>query len=129
MLQTRSRMLLLAATLVTAVACGGQSTDTVTSLDVTTYPAGQAFTMFVTLQACRDVCAEYDEPSCDVNVDAEAMTIEVNASVSWDRVVSDGECPNTCGQPVKAACRIEEGLDAGVYEVVSGSFRRQITIR
>jgi len=128
MAKTRIRSFLSAAGLLALVACGGQSTDTPTSLDVTTYPANQPFTMTLTMQACSDICAEYDEGSCSVDVDKEKMIIDVDASISWDRKLDAAECPNRCGPPVKVTCDVE-ALDAGVYTLEANGFTKAITIR
>lgn len=125
----RFRSVLLAAGLLTLIACGGQSADTPIGLDTTTYAAGAPFTMFVTMVSCTDPCAEYDEPSCSVNVKDDEATIEINASLTWSRTTPDGECSELCGGPSrKASCEVP-ALSAGTYEVVSGSFQRTITVR
>lgn len=128
MLQMRISTLFSAVALLALTACGGNSTDTPTSLDVTTYPAGQAFTMTLTMQACSDMCAEYDEGSCSTNVKEDEMIIEVDASISWDRIIDDGECPNRCGPPKTVTCQVG-ALDPGVYTVVANGFERNITIQ
>lgn len=128
MLQTRFSSLLSAVALLAVAACGGNSTDTPTSLDVTTYPAGTAFTMSLTMQACSDMCAEYDEGSCSTDVDKDEMVIDVSASISWDRIIDESECPNRCGPAKKVICSVE-ALDPGVYTVKSNGFQRRITVQ
>ncbi len=122
----RFARILPALGLLALCACGGQSSDTPSDLQVTTYPAGEAFTLSLTMQACSDVCAEYDEPNCSVDVDGN--TIKVNASLSWSRQGSDSECPNLCGPPKFAHCDVS-ALDAGTYTVESGQFRKDIVVR
>lgn len=118
----------LALGLLSLAACGGQSTDSPTGLLVTTYPAGQAFTMSLTMQACSDVCAEYDEGSCSVDVKADENVLDVNASLSWDRKVSESECDNRCGPPKFVHCAVP-ALSAGTYTVKSGQFSKDIVVR
>ena len=125
MLHTLARLPFVTALALSLGGCGGLSVDTPTDLTVTTYPANKAFTMTLTMQACRDSCATYEEASCSVSVDG--STIEVDASVSYSRDVDDVECLNLCGQPVFAHCDVP-ALSAGTYTVESGSFRRTIVV-
>src|SRR5215472_10050909 len=72
----------LAATFVSIFACGKQSLDTPQELDIHTYPAKTAFTITVVMQACSDLCASYDQPSCSVSLDT--------TSVSTTTTTADG---------------------------------------
>jgi hypothetical protein len=114
--------------LLALTACGGQSVGTPSDLDVKTYPADQTFTLSLTMQACSDVCAEYDEASCSVNVKEDDKILEVNASLSWDRTVSESECVNRCGPPKFAHCDVP-ALSAGTYAVEAGGFTTKIVVQ
>ena len=120
------RLLSALALVVAVAACGGLSVDTPTDLKVTTYPANQAFTMSLTMQACSDVCATYDEASCSTSVDGN--TIKANASLSYSRTVDGSECVNRCGPPKFAHCDVP-ALAAGDYTVEAGEFTTQIVVR
>jgi hypothetical protein len=121
----RARLILSAA--LALVGCGGLSVDTPVDLQVTTYPANTPFTLTLTMQACRDACATYEEAECSVSVKADNV-LEVDASVQYDRTVDEQQCPNRCGQPVFAHCPVPS-LGAGTYTVESGSFVRTILVK
>ncbi len=128
MLIQRVAPVLSAMALMALTACGGQSVETPSDLVVKTYPAGQTFTLSLTMQACSDVCAEYDEASCSVNVKEDDNVIEVNASLTWDRTVSESECVNRCGPPKFAHCDVPS-LAAGTYSLEAGGFTTNIVVQ
>lgn len=115
------------AFIVTLAGCGGQTVDTPTDLTRTTYPAGQAFTLSFTMQACSDMCAEYDEPSCGISVNEDDMVIDASPSLSFDRNVDDVECPNRCGPARFAHCEVP-AIGAGTWTVEANGFTRTIVV-
>lgn len=125
MISTRARAPFLGALLLIA-ACGSSATITMPQdLQRTAYPANQPFRLTVILQSCSDSCAEYEEPTCEVSVDREERVIELDVSVSYDRV--GDTCNERCGPPIFGHCAIGS-LPPGTYTVKSGKFRRLITL-
>jgi hypothetical protein len=115
------RALLFALPLLSAC---GQSLTTPEDLVITTYAANTRFTMTFVMKSCGDACSKYDAPSCNVSVDGH--TINVNAHVGYSR--NSGACSELCGPEVLAHCDVGP-LPSGTYTVVSGGFRRDITLK
>lgn len=128
---TRLRWLALSA-LVLVPACGGRSLDSPEALPIRAYPADKDFTMTFIMTSCSDTCATYEVAECSVDVDTEARTIDVDASVSYgekdgvDAAALEG-CTLACGAPVVAHCSVP-ALGEGTYRVNAGTFRGEITI-
>src|SRR5687767_10300937 len=103
--------------------CGSQSITMPEDLPITTYKKDTAFTMTVVLDSCKDICATYETPTCEVEVDG--TTIYLQVEVTYER---DGTaCAEVCTGQVLAHCDVG-ALAAGMYTVESGSFKRTIQV-
>jgi hypothetical protein len=103
--------------------CGSQSITMPEDLPITTYKKDTAFTMTVVLDSCKDVCATYEPPSCNVEIDG--STIFLDVEVAYER--GDEACSEVCTGQVLAHCDVS-ALAAGMYTVESGSFKRTIKV-
>lgn len=106
-------------------ACGGQSLDTPEDLVIRDYPKDAPFVLTVVMKSCSDRCATYDASRCKVAVEGNQIKLDVSVHFSRD---NSKPCSEVCGPQVIAHCDVG-ALNPGTYTVVSGSFRKDITIR
>ena len=104
------------------IGCGNALT-TPEDIRITRFPANTQFTLTIVMKTCSDTCATYDEGDCSLDVDRPDNTINVNASVGFDR--NKDECSEMCGPEILVHCTVP-ALKAGTYTVKSGSFVHQI---